>query len=499
MIARLAVLLALVAIPAGGAAQARPIGSANRLEPPASAARAALVARLDSLVVAAVADLPVASASIAVVRGSDTLVRRAVGFADLESGEPASPDSPYRIGSITKSFTAAAIMQQVEQGRIGLDDELGKYLPDYPAPGRHATIRELLDHTSGIPDYTSLGDAFESIGGNDVAQDSLIALFAHLPLVFPSGTQWSYTNSGYALLGLVLERVTGEAYADYLRRHVFARAGLQHTAYCDDRVIVPHRARGYALASGEFVNAAPIGMTVPFSAGALCATTGDLVRWVRALRDGRVVSAASYHAMTTPTGAARRISADDSTLGYGFGLLVGSLNGHAYVAHDGGINGFSSFLTDFPDDSLTVAVLVNTEGGRGATLVAQQLVEAAFGLPVAPTPPPRAALTAPPGVTLAPAERARYVGRYQLRREGGNTRSAPFVLTVRIYEENGRLMVQSPGGAPDPLVALGRGVFVPRDEPSLRYEFDLPDSAPLATRVVVRAPGATLVGDRVGG
>jgi D-alanyl-D-alanine carboxypeptidase len=509
---RLLPIVVLAGLPSLLAAQSPATARAAASAPPTGARRAAIVTRLDSLVRAVVAGQPLASASVAVVRGRDTLLLEAYGSADLEHRVPAMPASVYRIAGITKSFTAAAVMQQVEAGTIHLDDALTRYVPEYPVRGRHITVRQLLTHTSGIPDYTELGDAFDALGGNDIAQDSLVALFSRAPLLFEPGATTSYSNSGFYLLGIILERVTGQTYADYLRERVYPKAGLTATRYCDTRSLVPNRAQGYVRAGDTFVNAAPIGMTAAFSSGALCSTAADLVAWLRALRDGRVVSAAAYRTMAAGDAAKRpgstTVDPTDSTARFGYGLVVGQLAGHRRIGHGGGINGFTAVVSDYPDDSLTVAVLVNT--GRQAEaveLLARHLAEVTLALPLTSRPstpsamPPAAPQAAPLAQELAlgAAERAQYVGRYRLRVRAAELRSSPTVSTVRVYEEIGRLMVQTPGSVPDRLVGLGGGRFVASADPGVEYTFTLGANGGTHTSALaLRTHGITLAGAWLG-
>ena len=377
--------------------------------------RGAIVKRLDSLSRAAVSNGPLASVSVAVLRGPDTLLLRAYGMADLEQRAPAVVTSQYRLGSVTKSFTAAAILQQVDRGRLSLDDTLGKFFPEY-AEWKAIRVRQLLNHTSGIPDYTSVGDAFNGSAAEDVPHDSIIGFVRGRSTTFAPGTKWSYSNTNYALLGMILEQVTATPYDEYLAREVFPRAGLGQTQYCDNATILPHRALGYGRSHGQFVNSSPIAMTIPFAAGALCSTAGDLVRWPRALRNGRVITPGSYHAMTTGEFAGLHLNPNDSTQQYGYGVGMGHLGAHRMVEHGGNINGFNASFVDVPDADLSVAVLTNTEG-IGADALARRLAQAALSLPVdtaTHTPPePTLAARAP----LAPAASSQYLGSYRRARD----------------------------------------------------------------------------------
>ena len=324
-------------------------------------ARAETVARLDSLARAFVADRGAPGLSIFVLRGTDTLLLGGYGYANLEDSVPATPRSVFRIGSLTKQFTAAAVMQLVEEGRIALDDTIQRFLPSYQTHGHHVAIRHLLTHTSGIPSYTSLDD-------HDVNRampaDSLLAVFSKEPFDFAPGEEYRYSNSGYFLLGLILEQVTEQPYDHIVETRLAAPLRLTDTRYGFVEPIIPRRVAGYEPDGDGFANAEYNAMTQPFAAGGLCSTVLDLVTWTRALFAGDVVQPATLDAMTTPA----RLN-DGSAIRYGYGLVIGDLEGHRRVWHGGSINGFTAALDHFPDDDLTVAILVNSPGGNMGRLV----------------------------------------------------------------------------------------------------------------------------------
>ncbi|HEX9166932.1 MAG TPA: serine hydrolase domain-containing protein, partial [Gemmatimonadales bacterium] len=258
--------------------------------------------RVDSLAAAAIAQGPLAGLSIAVARGDRIVVARGYGHADLEHRTPATPATMYQIGSLTKQFTALAVMQLVEQGKVRLDADYTTYLPDSPVKGRRLTVAQLLDHTSGLKNYTALGPAYmQDTFRLDLSADRMARLIAAQPFDFEPGADWDYTNSGYFLAGMLVEKVSGMPYADYVRKHIAERAGLSSTEYCDMAAIRPGRAKGYQAAqSGGLENAPPISMTVPYAAGALCSTALDLVKYQRALVSGRLARPASYQRMVQP-------------------------------------------------------------------------------------------------------------------------------------------------------------------------------------------------------
>lgn len=332
---------------------------------------AAIAHAVDSLAQALVDRGAVAGVSVAVSRAGRSIVNRGYGFADVAANRATGAETVYGIGSVTKQVTAALVMREVERGRVRLDEPLTRYLPEAPVQGRRVLVRQLLNHTSGIPSYTGMGERWLRQLPRPFPRDSFYALVRSQPFDFEPGDQWRYDNSGYWLLGLVLERVERTTYAALVRDAVAAPLGLGSLAWCAD---TPPAARGYDRRDGTFTPAPPIDMSHPFAAGALCATAGDLVRWSDALADGRVVSAASYARMITPdtlnNGSPQR---------YGFGLMTGAVRGHPVVAHGGQINGFSAHLVRYPQDSLTVAVLANT-GGDAADVLASSIGIALLGL-----------------------------------------------------------------------------------------------------------------------
>jgi CubicO group peptidase (beta-lactamase class C family) len=328
---------------------------------PAAAPRAEaqeLEAYVDSVVNAAVAKKQTPAASVVVMKGGRIVISKGYGLADVENDLPATDQTVYRIGSLTKQFTSAAIMRLIEQGKLSLDDTLQKFFPTYPTNGNRITIRNLLTHTSGVANYTAL-PKWAPLMRLDLSVDSMISIFSHEPPTFKPGESYRYSNSGYFLLGAIIEKVTGKPYARYMNEDFLPSTGLKNTLYCEVAPLIKHRAQGYlptATAPGGFVNAAYISMSQPYAAGSLCSTVGDLAQWTVALSSGKIVSAESYKQMTTPVTLNNGVVRN-----YGFGLNVGKLEDHREISHNGGINGFVSELHYFPDDSVIVVVLTNSE------------------------------------------------------------------------------------------------------------------------------------------
>jgi len=424
--------------------------------------RATLAAKVDTIARAALAAERIPGLSIAVLRGADTVLLRGWGYADLEQRVPATPQTVYRIGSLTKQFTALAILQLAEQGRLSLDDSLQRFVPSFPTPGRRITIRQLLTHTSGIPSYTSIGRAWREKMRLDLPHDSLLALVRDRAPDFAPGARWFYDNTGYYLLGMVIEAAAGQPYAQYLAQHLFGPLGLGGTTYCDTRRIIADRAQGYEVDSTGVVNADFISMTQPFAAGALCSTVRDLLTWQRALAGDRLLRPGGYAAMSTPG----RLTNGTAT-GYGFGLGINTEDGHRHIGHGGGINGFSAMLSAYPDDSLIVVVLANSEDANTGR-IAQRIARAAFG-------------TAEPVVrdlAVSAAERARFAGTYRLND----------ALDIRVFAQGDSLMAQATGQGAWRLLSQGGGAFLAAFDTAVRVVFEMAGDRAAALTLYQGAP-----------
>ena len=434
----------------------------------------ALAPRVDSMVRAEIAAGPLAGVAVAAVRGRDTLVMQGWGYADVENAAPVTPATVFRIGSITKQFTSALVMRLVERGALALDDTLGKLVPTVPPRWRGVTLRELLNHTSGIPNYTDSKE-WQPRWREDMTPDTIVSLVRDDTLDFAPGTKWSYDNTGYVLLGMVLDRATGVRYPTLVFDSLARPLGLAGTQYCWERPIIPHRALGYDLARKTLRNTQYLSMTQPYSAGALCSTVGDLVRWTAALSSGRVVSPGSYATMTHPTGAA-------TTANYGFGLVSDLVGPHRRIHHDGGINGFNSSLEYYPDDSLTVVVLSNTVPAP-TNMIASNIARMIFGLPLVGT--------AEPIVALAGAERAKCVGTYRVALPNGAA------LVIHVSQEGDRLMAKADGEGQGafPLVPHGHDSFGADFDRTLKLVFTVENGH--ATKVRVEQGGGVMQGVRV--
>ncbi len=410
------------------------------------------------------------SVAVALVRGADTVLFTAHGSADLEHDVAATTASVYRIGSVTKQFTAVAVMQLMEQGKLTLDDSIATHIDSLPAAWRGVTVRQLLNHTSGIPSYTDLGSEWQSRWGESMRPAQLLELTADRPMDFAPGSDWKYDNTGYVLLGMLVEKLAGRSWGSDLTARLTKPLGMTDTRNCLGVAVVPHRVRGYEKLGNGWINTPYLSMTQPYAAGAMCSSIGDMVRWNRALHTGQLLSAESYAMMITPTGAATESQ-------YGFALVVDSVAGHAMITHGGGINGFLTANAWIPGAQLSVTVLTNAGSGDPATLL-RNLVLAALGAPLS---------VAELAMPLDQESRSLYIGEYQLT-IGGAARK--FTIAAADNGITGQLQ----GQGPIPLVHLGDHTFGAEFDPSLRLTFTIEDGR--ATKVVLRQRGARFEGQR---
>lgn len=322
----------------------------------AAAADPAYFPAVDAIAVRALEDVPLVGLSVAIARGGEIIHAKGYGYANLEHKVPATPETVYRIGSVGKQFTAAAILQLVEQGKLSLDDDLHEFLPDYPTGGRRVTIRQLLNHTSGIHSVTSIKRAMAN-RCLAVTQEQMIGWMSEAPFDFEPGERYLYNNSGFWLLGVIIEQVSGRSYPDYVQAKLFEPLGLRGTYYDSDPRVIPNRAQGYTLDEGRLLNAEPNSPTRPYAAGAIISTVLDLIEWQQALLSGRVVSPASVETMTTPG----RLNSGEA-FPYGLALGLAEFEGHRKIGHGGGIIGFRTALSHYPDDELIIALITNTNG-----------------------------------------------------------------------------------------------------------------------------------------
>ena len=314
--------------------------------------------------------------AIKVMRGEDVLLRTAFGRADLELGVPLSPDMVFRIASLTKQFTAVAVLKLHEQQKLSIDDRLAVHFPEFPAHVSEITIRQLMHQTSGL-------NAAHTHERNDYEVKELLDLFINEPLAFAPGEKFEYNNNNYNVLGALIERVSGVSYGEFLDKELFRPLGLDDTALDDYRQIVVNRANGYQGSEDEPRNASFVSMTIPYAAGALISSVDDMAKWNRALFGGRVVNAQSLKEMTTSAVGAAPGGHDHGHHDgggdlYGFGLFIGEIEGHAAYGHSGAVEGFLSYNLYIPDEEISVTVLRNTSSFGNPQNLAVELAKIAM-------------------------------------------------------------------------------------------------------------------------
>ena len=329
--------------------------------------------RLDSIAGAEVGAKRSVGIVAAVFKGRDKLLLEAYGKADVEGNAPMTVGTMLPIGSVTKQFTAAAILQLRDQGKLGLDDEVTKWLPELDTRGTSTTLRHLLAHTAGLSELSQMPElrAIQLIRNTTVTRDSVYRVISRHAPTFAAGTMQRYSNTGYWLLGRIIEKASGMSYEQYVEKRIFAPLGMSRSMYCDNTKQVPNRASGYAMRNGASNRVPDIAHTGTYAGGAICSTAGDLITWVQALHGGKVLSPRSYAELIAPAKLA-----DGTVLRYGMGTTVAEdTHGHRYLGHNGGGFGFSSETRWYPDAKLAVVVLTNSEPDA-ITMTAEAIVAA---------------------------------------------------------------------------------------------------------------------------
>jgi CubicO group peptidase (beta-lactamase class C family) len=367
-------------------------------------------------------------AVVLVAKDGKTIFRKAYGLADAAKGTHMTPDMQLRLGSITKQFTSTAILMLVDEGKIKLDDDITRFIPDYPTRGKRITVEQLLNHTSGIASYTSQPD-FPAHMTEDFTVAAMIDRFKNLPLDFEPGSSYRYNNSGYFLLGAIIEKVSGLAYADFLDQRIFKPLGMYDTAYEGKQHGKATFAAGHTKGEKGFEPSAPLSMTQPYAAGALVSTVDDLARWDVAVASGKLLKPATWQRAFAKTTLTTGKVSD-----YAYGWVNGAVRGVPTIEHDGGINGFNTYAMRVPSAHVYIVVLRNTDSGTtNPAIVVKKLAALAVGNPYAEHTP----------VTLDATALDAYAGTYKIddktqrivRREGDKlsmqrTGRPPLLLTA---------------------------------------------------------------------
>jgi CubicO group peptidase (beta-lactamase class C family) len=368
---RSAVVSAILAGSALGATSATAQSAPSAKAPSPAPVPRDLAAKVDAYMKAAIAHDQFIG-TVLIARNGAPVLTKSYGMANIELSAPNTPQTVFRIASVTKGFTALAIMQLQEQGKLNVADPICRYLDDCPPAWAPITIRQLLTQTSGIKNYSSLPDWDEQLVVRHYERSQLVALFRDLPLEFVPGEKYAYTNSGYYLLGLIIERASGKPYEQYLQDSIFRPLGMTHTRFDERRALIPHRATGYYSRGTAFISATYEDPTTAYAGGGLYSTVGDLLLWDQALYSERLVSRNSLDEIFTPV-----------RNGYGYGWRIGEKHGRREIDHSGSLNGFSSYLIRFPAERVTVIVLSNSDKAS-AGKVGVDLSAIYFGAPYKP-------------------------------------------------------------------------------------------------------------------
>lgn len=402
--------------------------------------------------------------AVLVAQSGKPLLAKGYGMANYEWSIPAAADTRFRLGSITKQFTAMAVLLLEQDGKLSVDDPVSRHWGDAPEAWRGITIHQLLTHTSGIYNYTALpGYARDMRKTKSPAE--ILRDVADRPLEFQPGTQMKYSNSGYVLLGLLIEKLSGMSYAEFVRQRIFQPLGMNDTGYDSDTAIIARRAAGYERRGGELRNAQFLDMSLPHAAGALYSTCLDLLKWDAALRGQKLLNADHYRRYFTP---------DKND--YAYGWIIKESNGAVWQSHGGGINGFSTMIIRVPSKELLVVALANTMPSQAGKL-AEDLAALALG-EEREAPQPRKE------ISLRTETLQRYVGQYELR--------PGFILTVTL--EDGKLMTQATGQPKIPVFAESERRFFPKVvDATLEFEVN---TAGEVTAVILDQGGMRIRGPR---
>lgn len=439
----------------------------------------------------------IVGASVLVARGDRILLHQGYGFADLGLETPAKDETVYHVVGPMLPFTGIAVMQQVEKGKLSLDDDISKFIPEFPLQGHHVTIRQLLNHTSGIVDYHYLGDPIEATSRQPKALDEVMALYAGKNWVNEPGKKWDWSISGFQLLVTIVERITGQSFSEYVQQNIFKPAGVKSTTYCDDFTLTRGLAHSYRRYSEGYVPANENGMAYNTDLR-FCSTVGDLLELWRAIKTKNLVRPETFRLMSTAEGAAAQMSPQDPKAQYGFAMILNHEEDHRRIGQHGSLLGYSGSLYDFPEDQLTIVVLTNTEG-QNAYAITRALAHAVLGLPPLPAPAPvsERVLADKP---ISDSERKQLAGTYVLKLDhvSANLHDsfAQYRRTCRVFDENGRLMIQPLGEGPERLLKQEDGSFAFHSSPATHVSFVLQNDHALSMKL--DSPGFPLAGDRVG-
>lgn len=397
--------------------------------------------------------------AVALVKENHIIHCQGYGLANLEWEQPVTSRTVFGLGSLTKPFTAIAMMLLEKQGKLHLDDPIQTYLPDYPDSRYTVTLMHLLTHTAGLPNFVTQPEFWEKHAAVKTSVEEVIALFKDLPFDFEPGTRYSYSNSGYVLLGRILERLLDMSYADAIQQLIFKPLGMTHSYYLTPESIIPSRASGYAHTEQGYQHARFITAAVKYAAGGLGSTLEDLLLWDAALREERLLDRMTQDRMYTPVQLV-----DGHQENYGLGWGIGYYRQHHFICHAGGVPGFSSFFGCYTEEDVTIIVLSNRDGFDASEL-ARQISHLVLDLPS----PLRTR------VSYSPELKSKVIGTY----------SSVFG-TVKVKEEGQALYLETwPKNA---LVPMSETSFYLADDEDTEVHFERPNEQGNFTRLRVIQP-----------
>ena len=335
--------------------------------------------------------------SVLVAKNGKAIYSKGFGVANLESGIKAAPKNVFEIGSITKQFTAVGILMLEEQGKLSVNDDITKFIPDYPTQDKTITVHHLLNHTSGIKSYTNM-QSFISLARTDMTPTELIDKFKNEPMEFDPGTKFNYNNSGYILLGHIIEVVSGQSYEDFIQANIFDKVGMSNSYYGSMSKLIPNRARGYSKTETGYKNADYLSLTLPYAAGSIMSTTADLLKWQNSISANTLIKRSS---LEKATNGSTLDSGEE--IPYGYGWIKGDVNGSSTVEHSGGIFGFSSNGIYLPEENVYVIGLTNCDCGNVGAIVSN-VAAMAIGKPFSKKED---------AIALSNAQLSKWVGAYK--------------------------------------------------------------------------------------
>lgn len=402
--------------------------------------------------------------TVLVKHQGQTLVNRGFGFANFEHQVPNAPRTKFRIGSITKPFTAMLVLLQQQQGRLSVEDPINKYLSDPPATWEPIKIHHLLQHTSGISEFTESAD-YLTRQARLGRPENLVSMFRDKPLKFAPGERHEYSNSGYLLLGLILEKVTGQSYETLVQEQIFGRLGMSDSGYDRHAPIVPHRAAGYSRVGNTTRNAPYVDIAAVQGAGALYSTVEDLSTWDDALTAGKLLTPELYEKLYQP-GKGK----------YAYGWVVESRSGRRYLWHTGAIDGFSSYIVRCPAERSCAVVLSNCDSGAPHRM-GNELLAIAFGEEYRLPRQHRA-------IQVDPARYDAYVGSYEIDPQ-----------TILVVSRKGDQLQAAIGAEKlDIFPESATDFFFKATDAEIRF---VPDASGVVSQLHLRAQGQSIIGKRL--